>query len=98
MEGSSTLGRLGFEGLFDVLVLQLYSLVDHFGLKDYKEVFMLSTLVFLFNNTSRCYLVFVSLFPYSLLGMAMGRGGAEGWDLRPLPTWIFFAPTPPRPV
>ena len=25
--------------------------------------------------------------------MAMGRGGAEGWDLRPRPAWIFLAPT-----
>ena len=32
-EGSSTLGRLGLEGLFDVLILQIYSLVDHFGLE-----------------------------------------------------------------
>ena len=29
------------------------------------------------------------------LGMAMGRGGAEGWDLRPRPAWIFLAPSPP---
>ena len=27
--------------------------------------------------------------------MAMGRGGAEGWGLRPRPTWIFLAPSPP---
>ena len=34
----------------------------------------------------------------SNLGMAMGRGGAEGWDLRPRPAWIFLAPSPPRPA
>ena len=30
LEGSSTLDRLGLEGLFVILVLQLYSLVDQF--------------------------------------------------------------------
>ena len=30
--------------------------------------------------------------------MAMGRSGAEGWDLRPRPAWIFLAPSPPRPA
>ena len=29
------------------------------------------------------------------VGMAMGRSGAEGWDLRPRPAWIFLAPSPP---
>ena len=28
--------------------------------------------------------------------MAMGRSGAEGWDLRPCPAWIFLAPSSPR--
>ena len=32
LEGLSTLGKLGFEGLFDIHVLQLYSLVDRFRL------------------------------------------------------------------
>ena len=32
------------------------------------------------------------------VGMAMGRGGAKGWDLRPRPAWIFLAPSPPRPA
>ena len=63
---SSILGRLGLEGLFDILVLQLYSLVDHFGLEGYKEVFTPSTSVFLFDNTFWCYLVFTLLFSYSL--------------------------------
>ena len=32
------------------------------------------------------------------VGMAMGRGGAGGWDLRPRPAWLlpFPIPTPPR--
>ena len=34
----------------------------------------------------------------STVGMAMGRGGAEGWDLRPRSAWIFLAPSPPRPA
>ena len=32
LEGLSILGKLGFEGLFDIHVLQLYSLVDRFQL------------------------------------------------------------------
>ena len=32
------------------------------------------------------------------VGMAMGRSGAEGWDLRPRPAWIFLTPSPPRPA
>ena len=32
------------------------------------------------------------------LGMAMGRSGAKGWDLRPCPARIFLAPSPPRPA
>ena len=63
---SSTMGRLGLEGLFDILVLKLYSLVDHFGLDGHGEVFMLSTSVFLFNNISQFYLMFAFFFPYSL--------------------------------
>jgi len=59
-------GKLGLEGLFDILVLQLYSLVDHFGLEGRREVFTLSTLISLFDNTSQGYLVFASLFPYFL--------------------------------
>ena len=35
MEGSSTMSRLGLKGLFDIFVLQLYSLVDHFELEGY---------------------------------------------------------------
>ena len=61
------MGRLGFEGFFFyILVLQLYSLVDHFGLEGRGEVFTPSTSVFIFDNTSRCYLVFAYLFLYFL--------------------------------
>ena len=28
----------------------------------------------------------------------MGRGGAEGWGLRPRPAWFYLAPSPPRPA
>ena len=38
-EYSSTLGRLGLEDLYDILVLQIYSLVDRFGLEGHEEVF-----------------------------------------------------------
>ena len=31
------------------------------------------------------------------VGMAMGRGGAEGWDLCPRPAWIFSCPIPAPP-
>ena len=41
----------------------------------------------------------VDIKPVTLqVGMAMGRGGVEGWDLRPRPAWIFLAPSPPRPA
>ena len=30
------------------------------------------------------------------VGMAMGRGGAEGWGLHPRPAWFCLAPSPPR--
>ena len=32
------------------------------------------------------------------IGMAMGRGGAEGWDLRPRPAWIFLTSSLSRPA
>ena len=44
-EGSSIVGRLGLEGLLDFFVLQLYSLVDHFGLEG-REGFSPSIFVF----------------------------------------------------
>ena len=39
LEGSSTFGKLGLEGLFDIFALQLYSLVDRFGLEGHGEFF-----------------------------------------------------------
>ena len=30
--------------------------------------------------------------------MAMGRGGAEGWGLRPWPAWCCLVPFPSHPV
>ena len=39
LEVSNTLSRLDFKGLFDILILQFYSLMDHFGLEDRREVF-----------------------------------------------------------
>ena len=42
LEGSSTLGRLGLEGVYDFLVLKLYSIVDQFfGMEGRKEFFHL---------------------------------------------------------
>ena len=56
-------------------------------------------------------LVFVALEPDKAivvlhptqLGMAIRRGGvgrgeAEGWDLRPPPPWFCLTPSPPRPT
>ena len=41
-EGSSIVGRLGLEGVYDFLVLKLYSIVDRFfGLEGRKEFFHL---------------------------------------------------------
>ena len=31
------------------------------------------------------------------VGMAMGQGGAGGWDLRPRPTWLLPFPVPASP-
>ena len=64
LEDSSTLGRLGLEGL----LLFVYS---NFILQwiDYRleatERFFVEFFGFLFDNTSWCYLVVASLFPYS---------------------------------
>ena len=32
------------------------------------------------------------------IGMAMGQGGAEGWDLCPRPAWFCLATSPPSPA
>ena len=45
LEGLSTLGRLGLEGLFYIHVLQLYSLVDRFQLRGLRRGFSPSTSV-----------------------------------------------------
>ena len=44
------------------------------------------------------YIYIISIHSWSQVRMAMGRGGAEGWDLRPGPTWTFLAPSSPRPA
>ena len=46
LEGLSTLGKLCLEGLFDIHVLQLYSLLDQFQLGGLQRGFSSSTLVF----------------------------------------------------
>ena len=51
----------------------------------------------LIQDAMFCYRLFTQL-SYSHKGMAMGRSGAEGWDLRPRPAWIFLAPSPSRPA
>ena len=43
LKGSSTLGRLGLNGFFDIHVLQLYSLVDRFRLGGLQRDFSSST-------------------------------------------------------
>ena len=43
--GSSKLDRLGFEGLFDIRVLQLYLLVDQFWLGEAHKGFSLNSSV-----------------------------------------------------
>ena len=68
LEESSTLGRLGFEGLFSTLY---YSLVDHFGLEGSEEVSTLSSSGFLFNNISQYYFEFVILFPITFYIFAL---------------------------
>ena len=45
LESSSKLSRLGLEGLFDIRVLQLYSLLDQFQLGGSHKGFSSSTLV-----------------------------------------------------
>ena len=62
LEGSSTLGRLGLEGL----LLFMYSNLFTNGLIStwrVTERFFAKFFDFLFDNTSQCYLVFASLSP-----------------------------------
>ena len=64
LEDSSTLGRLGFEGLFFIHVLQLYSLVDRFRLGGLHRGFLSSTSV---SSSITCFDVILYLHLSSLL-------------------------------
>ena len=50
---------------FAIRVLQFYSLMGRFTVWRVAERFFAEFFGFLFNNISRCYFVFASLFPYS---------------------------------
>ena len=65
MEGSSTLGRLGLEGLLLFVYSNFIFLVDRFTAWREVEKFFAEFFSFLFDNISRCYLLVASLFPYS---------------------------------
>ena len=56
--------RLG--GSFWYPCTPTYSLVDHFGLEGCREVFTSSSSIFLFDNTSSCFLGFAIIFPTAL--------------------------------
>ena len=64
LKDSSTLGRLGFEGLFFIHVLQLYSLVDRFRLRGLHRGFLSSTSV---SSSITCFGVILYLHLSSLL-------------------------------
>ena len=75
--GSSTLGKLGLKGLFDICVLQLYSLVDRYQLGGPRREFSSSTSV---SSSITCLGVilclylssfFFKLYIYCLLYMLM---------------------------
>ena len=57
------IGQTRFGGFFVIHVLQLYSLVDRLPLGGWQRGFFAEFFNFLFDNTSRCYLVFASFFP-----------------------------------
>ena len=59
------IGKTRLGESFVIRVLQLYSLVDQFTVWRAVERFFAEFFSFLFDNTSWCYLVVVSLFPYS---------------------------------
>ena len=65
LEGSSTLGRLG---LYSLLLFVYSNLFIGELISTWKVAkrFFAEFFGFLFDNTSWCYLVFASLFPYSL--------------------------------
>ena len=62
--GLSTLGRLGLEGLFGILVFQL---IHWWIISTWRvaENFFVEFFNLLFDNMPRYYLVFASFFPYS---------------------------------
>ena len=64
LKDSSTLGRLGFEGLFFIHVLQLYLLVDRFRLRGLHRGFLSSTSV---SSSITCFDVILYLHLSSLL-------------------------------
>ena len=68
-DGLSTLGRLGLEGLFDILVLQLYLLVNHFSYWRAVEKFLCRVLWFSSLITHHCVILCLhlsSLIPCAL--------------------------------
>ena len=65
MEGLGTLGRLGLEGLLLFVYLNLLS-SDRFTAWRAAEKFFAEFFGFLFDNTSRCYLVFAFSLPLLL--------------------------------
>ena len=64
LEGLGALGRLSLECLFLFVYPNLLSSGSIFHFEGDREVFA-EFFGFLFDNTSPCYLVFASLFPYS---------------------------------
>ena len=65
LEGSSILGRLGLKGLLLFVYSNLF-ISGSISTWRVAERFFAKFFSFLFDNTSWCYFVFVSLFPYSL--------------------------------
>ena len=63
--GLKYFGQIRLGGSFWYPCTPTYSLVDHFNSEGHREVFV-EFFGFLFDNMSRCYLMFISLFPYSL--------------------------------
>ena len=48
------------------------------------------------SNPRRTQLTWKQTKPW--IGMAIGRGRAEGWGLRPCPAWFCLAPSLPHPT
>ena len=64
LEGSSTLDRLDLESLLLFVYSNLFT-SGSISTWRIAERFFVEFFNFLFNNTSWCYLIFTSLFPYS---------------------------------